>query len=153
MEESKQRRKRSDRGIGNSPNQANGGVAPYTEEVNLEEMTMYAAQKLEAIRNFRRDLKTSLEPVLADLAIIREKFVNKAYVEEGRLHAESGLLMNDYDQYIECLWLDPRKLEQMLAIDETTWQEKLAHTKHLLLNTDIPISHVMQQPMPQQLVP
>ena len=139
MEESKHRRKRSDRG-----SNSGGQPALYTEEVNLEEMTMYASQKLQAMRNFRRDIKTSLEPILLDLAVVRAKFKNKAYLEEGRLHAESGLLMGDFNEYLECLWLNPQRLENMLAVDETAWQEKLAHTKHLLLNTEIPMSHVVQ---------
>ena len=110
----------------------------------MEEMTMYASQKLEAMRSFRRDLKTSLEPILADLAVVRAKFKKKAYVEEGRLHAESGLLMGDFNEYLECLWLNPEHLERMLLLDEQAWQEKLNYTKHLLLNTEIPMSHVMQ---------
>ena len=123
MEESKQRRKRSERG--SSPNRqvqtTHGKPAPYAREVNLEEMTMYASQKLEAMRSFRRDLKTSLEPILADLAVVRAKFKNKAYVEEGRLHAESGLLMGDFNEYLECLWLNPEHLERMLLLDEQAW--------------------------------
>ena len=97
------------------------------------------------MRSFRRELKTSLEPVLADLAAIRAKFKNKAYVEEGRLHAESGLLMGDFNEYLECLFLNnPEHLERMLLSDEQAWKEKLDYTKHLLLNTEIPMSHVMQ---------
>ena len=116
-----QRRKRSDRG--SSPQVANnnrnyGKPAPYAEEVNLEEMTMYASQKLEAMRSFRRELKTALEPILADLMAIRARFKNKAYVEEGRLHAESGLLMGDFNEYLECLYLNPDHLEKMLLNDE-----------------------------------
>ena len=127
FEETKHRRKRSDRGSNNSnshsPNPAagRGNIAPYAEEVNLEEMTMYASQKLEAMRKFRRDLKTSLEPILADLAAVRATFKNKAYVEEGRLHAESGLLMGEFNEYLECLWLNPDRLEKMLLSDEQAW--------------------------------
>lgn len=98
------------------------------------------------MRSFRRELKMSLEPILADLAAVRAKFKNKAYVEEGRLHAESGLLMGDFNEYLECLFLNPEHLERMLLSDEQAWQEKLNYTKHLLLNTEIPMSHVMQQP-------
>ena len=83
---------------------------------------------------------------MADLAVVRAKFKNKAYVEEGRLHAESGLLMGEFNEYLECLWLSPERLEQMLLLDEKAWQEKLNYTKHLLLDTEIPMSHVMQQP-------
>ena len=85
-------------------------------QMDPDKMKETADNKLKNIRQFRRDVQSSLEPILADLETLKAQFEGKVYQinEEEQENTDERVLTRDLAEYIECLTLDAHKLDNML---------------------------------------
>ena len=72
-------------------------------EINPEELTEHAEQRLKKIRAFRREINDSIAPIIDQLEAVKAKFIGKAYNEEDQEKSAEGVLTGAFVEYIECV--------------------------------------------------
>ena len=96
-------------------------------EIQTQEMTENAEQKLSSIQGFREEISLGLEPILRDLKSLRNRFPSRVYQDGDQ--SEMGVLTNALSDYLDCITVDTDRLDRMLAADEQAWANNLEQTK------------------------
>ena len=86
-----------------------------------EEIVVTAQQKLTCYNVLKGEIDTGMARVHEALDDVRKKIIINCQSEQNR----DGLLTGKEVDYLQCLEMDYRKLEQLLRQDEEKWAENI----------------------------
>ena len=86
-----------------------------------EEMVAVAQQKLTGYNVIKGEIDTGMVRVHEALYDVRRKILENCKSEQN----QDGLLTGKQEDYLQCLEMDYRKLEQLLRQDEAKWADNL----------------------------